>query len=254
MNIGIVVVHYGDTKELTCVPALEKADVHIDYTHKFVTDSVGYYFKNRYLALVKDNNIENDGFTRGNNVAIKQFLELNEKPDWIWLLNNDTDIPPATFNSIPLILGGLPKDVGIVGFQIRSMSQPDLIHHAGTGRCFPAGEHKSGSVKLHQFTTRTSERWVTFASVLIRREVFETIGLLDERMWHICSDSDFCYRARAAGWKIIYEPNFMVYHKIGTSQNPNPVIMKQMQADTIEFQNKWLNGKLFMDLDMEVMT
>jgi len=92
------------------------------------------------------------------------------------------------------------------------------------------------------------------ASVLIRREVFERIGLLDEKMFNYFSDSDFCYRTRYAGFKIIYEPSFVIYHKIGSSQNPTPSQIRILQQDSMAFQNKWINGKAFFDLDKELLT
>ena len=235
MKIGIAIVHFGEQKLLDdCLKSLEP---------------------------IKDNNIEvwdgnqdNVGFTIGNNNIIKRLRCLGGF-DWIWLLNNDTTVPKETLVSIEDKLKDIPSDVGIVGFQIRSMDNPDLIHHAGTGAPFPGGQHKSGSVKLGQFQKeRTYEKWVTGASMLIRRGVFDKIGLLDENMKFIGSDSDFCYRARAAGFKIIYEPSFIIYHKIGQSQKPdNDPVLKQMRSDMVYFQNKWMNGKLYYDLDNELL-
>lgn len=229
MKIGIAIVDYGTKEHLEkLLPCLES-----------VKDNVKLY----------DCNEDNIGFSKANNVLIKQFDIFT---DWVWLLNNDTTVPQTTLDSLEKILTELPKDVGVVGFQIRSMENPDLIHHAGTFQCYPGGVHKSGSVQLGQHKERTFEKWVTFASVLIRREVFEDIGLLDPNMFNYYSDSDFCYRARSFGWKIVYEPNFIIYHKIGSSQNPTPVQMKMIQSDAMVFESKWLNGKTFFDLDKEV--
>ena len=232
MKVGITIVHFGEQWVLDdCLVSLPKNDPMFD-------------------VKIFDCNKTNLGFTKGTNELVREFF--SDRIDWIWLLNNDTTVPSETlqhFSSLDI----LSKNVGIIGFQIRSMDEPDLIHHAGTLQCYPNGIHKSGSVKLKQHNEKTFEKWVTFASVLIRREVFEQIGLLDQNMRHICSDSDFCYRARNAGWKIMYDPKFVVYHKIGTSQNPNSEIMRTMHQDTLYFQNKWISGKLFLDLDRELI-
>lgn len=245
MKIGISIVHFGEQKLLdNCLKSLEFENENEEF---------------RIFPKVFDCNENNVGFTIGNNNLIKEFLQMESDDfgdiDWIWLLNNDTTVPKETLESIENKLKDIPSDIGIIGFQIRSMENPDLIHHAGTGSCFPGGQHKSGSVKLGQFQKeRTYEKWVTFASVLIRREVFEQIGLLDENMKFIGSDSDFCYRARAAGYKIIYESSFIIYHKVGQSQKPdNDPISKQMRSDMLYFQNKWMSGKLWYDLDKELM-
>jgi GT2 family glycosyltransferase len=236
MHVGIAVVHYGEQQILDdCLKSIR--------------------FHDNFDIHIQDNNENNVGYTIGNNLLIKRFLEPSEQPcDWIWLLNDDTVVPPETFDSMCKTLDSLPPEIGLVGFQIRSMDDHDFIHHAGTGDCFPSGVHKSGSVKLNQYTVRTFEKWITFASVLIRREVFERIGLLDENMQFIGSDADFCYRARSNGFKIIYEPTFVIYHKIGQSARPKEDrISRRMQADMDYFQNKWINGKLFFDLDKEVL-
>jgi GT2 family glycosyltransferase len=246
MKIGICIVHYGEQELL-------------DNCLKSLLPSRDTVFSDKVLDCNKDN----IGFTAANNQLIKDYLNddnFDNKPDWLWLLNNDTTVPPETLKAIEEILsfdkytGHFDPEVGIIGFQIRSLDEPDFIHHAGTGQCFPFGVHKTGSVKLKQFQKRTYEKWVTFASVLIRREVFEKIGLLDENMKFICSDSDFCYRARAAEFKIIYEPSFVIYHKIGqASQSSDSVVEMQKRNDTIYFQNKHINGKLFFDLDKQLL-
>lgn len=245
MKIGIAIVHFGEQKLLDdCLKSLKYDNQNKEYI---------------IFPKVFNCNENNVGFTVGNNNLIKDFLRIKADDfgyiDWIWLLNNDTTVPQETLKSIQEKLIDLPSNIGIVGFQIRSMENPDFIHHAGTGQAFPNGQHKSGSVKLGQFQKeRTYEKWVTGASMLIRREVFEQIGLLDENMKFVGSDSDFCFRARAAGWKIIYEPSFIVYHKIGQSQRPdNDPILRQMQSDMIYFQGKWINGKLYYDLENELL-
>ncbi len=250
MKIGISVVQFGDASKLMCISSLERAN-------NLIPERISQIFSYR----IKDNNEDNIGFSKGNNKIILEYLHDDDERtddycgiiDWIWLLNNDTTVPDETFIAINNILPTLDSKIGIVGFQIRSLDDPDLIHHAGTFQAIPNGIHKSGSVKLGQFTKRTVEKWVTFASVLIRREVFEDIGLLDSHMFNYYSDSDFCYRARYSGWKVIYEPTFVINHKIGSSQNPSPEQMKMIQQDSIAFQSKWISGKLFFDFDKQLL-
>ena len=59
--------------------------------------------------------------------------------------------------------------------------------------------------------------FLTFASVLIRREVFAEIGLLDERYFMYFEDSDFCFRSRIAGWQLAIAADTAVLHKEGGS-------------------------------------
>lgn len=242
MRIGISIVDYGDPKWLKdCLDSIQFGKDELNpKTVLFDTTTLN----------CKTVNL---GFTQGQNLNIKAYLRDPQPPDWIWLLNNDTKVPPETFQAIQKILPELDEKIGIVGFQVRSMENPDLIHHAGTIAAFPAGIHKSGSVKLNQFKERTYEKWVSFPSVLIRRDVFERIGLLDSNMFNFYSDSDYCYHARSAGFRVAYEPSFMVYHHIGQSQNPSIEQQKIITSDGIYFQNKWIQGKLFHDLEYELL-
>lgn len=237
VNIAVCIVDFGDPEYLTrCLESLEAAKK--------------YVYLDIHVHNARENNL---GFTEGNNQLIHKALQ-RPGVDWVWLLNNDTTVPEDTFKAFGPVLEELEKEgVGVVGFKILSMEDPDLIHHAGTGQCFPNGVHKSGSVKLKQFTARTNEKWVTFASVLIHPSVIGEIGLLDGKMYNFFSDSDYCYRARYAGFKVVYEPTFIVNHKIGQSQKPDPKNQLIMMQDSLAFQAKWISGKAFFDLEKELV-
>ncbi len=55
--------------------------------------------------------------------------------------------------------------------------------------------------------------------MLVRREVFDRIGLLDEGFWAYCEDVDFCWRAWQAGFKVLFCPHAVIIHKIGRSSD-----------------------------------
>src|SRR6202000_3405880 len=60
---------------------------------------------------------------------------------------------------------------------------------------------------------------LSFASVLLRRELLEALGLLDEGFLMYFEDSDMCFRARAAGWGLTVAPDTAVLHKEGGSSS-----------------------------------
>ena len=59
--------------------------------------------------------------------------------------------------------------------------------------------------------------WVSGASMIIRREVFRDVGLLDEGYFTYFDDIDFCFNARKAGWPTWYVPASHVVHLVGQS-------------------------------------
>jgi N-acetylglucosaminyl-diphospho-decaprenol L-rhamnosyltransferase len=59
--------------------------------------------------------------------------------------------------------------------------------------------------------------WVPGCFYMVRREVFETIGLFDPRFFLYCDEIDHCRRVRDAGWEVIYYPDTQVVHIGGQS-------------------------------------
>jgi GT2 family glycosyltransferase len=55
--------------------------------------------------------------------------------------------------------------------------------------------------------------------MLVRRDLIERIGGLDERFWAYCEDVDLCWRAWQAGYKVLFCPNAFITHKVGRSSD-----------------------------------
>ena len=63
----------------------------------------------------------------------------------------------------------------------------------------------------------TQTDWVPAASMIVRRTVFEEIGLLDEGLFTYYDDIDLCHRAKVKGWATWYVPNSRIVHLVGQS-------------------------------------
>ena len=169
----------------------------------------------------------NGGFAYGNNAAIRPALESGTPPDYVWLLNPDTIVRPGALLALVDFLEDHP-DVGIAGSR--------LVNLEGTAEWsafrFPTvlGELEGG-VRLG-LVTRILSRWVisspaplvasrcdwsSGASLMIRRAVFDAIGLLDENYFMYFEEVDFCLRAHKAGWAAWYVPESEVVHLAGQS-------------------------------------
>lgn len=170
---------------------------------------------------------ENRGFAAGNNVAIRPALEGDDPPEYVLLLNSDTVVRPGALAALVDVLERRPE-IGIVGSRLED---PD-----GTPQCsayrFPgvASELDDGlrfgpaSKLLRRYVVLPSipnealqVGWVAGASMLIRREVFDDIGIFDDRYFLYYEEVDFCLRAARAGWKCWYEPASRVVHLVGRS-------------------------------------
>ena len=162
-------------------------------------------------------NPENLGFARGNNVGIRRALD--EGADFVLLLNNDTVVDPALVDSLVAVIAG-SKDIGIVGPKIYYASQPDRIWFAGGEVLLSRGLSRHIGIRERDTGRHDSVRdvdYVTGCALLARREVFEKIGYLDPVFAAYYEDTDFCMRARRAGFRVVYAPAGKVWHKISAS-------------------------------------
>jgi len=109
----------------------------------------------------------------------------------------------------------LDSRIGIV--QSKTLRPNGLLDSTGHRYTFVYGVYMPGDrgaleVDRGQYDSETELKTCTFASVLVKRRVFETSGLLDEKMFLYCEDMEFCLRAARHGWRIVYCPKSVVYH------------------------------------------
>jgi GT2 family glycosyltransferase len=91
----------------------------------------------------------------------------------------------------------------------------ELINSAGTG--FITRLLAEYEVPMRVSDERSFPEWTSFACVMIRREVLDQVGLMDDGIFMYFEDVEFCFRAREAGWKILHEPAARVVHLRGGS-------------------------------------
>jgi N-acetylglucosaminyl-diphospho-decaprenol L-rhamnosyltransferase len=169
----------------------------------------------------------NLGFTGGNNVLIRPALQSANPPAYILLLNPDTVVRPNAFRALIDFMDQNPK-VGISGSRLED---PDGTPQRSAFRFQSPLSEFEGNLKLglvsrllrrwivappvvdHAFETD----WVSGASMIVRRKVFEDAGLLDEGFFTYFDDIDFCFNARKHGWSSWYVPDSRIVHLVGQS-------------------------------------
>jgi GT2 family glycosyltransferase len=92
--------------------------------------------------------------------------------------------------------------------------------------------------------------WLAGASVLVRRQVFEQIGLLDEKYFLYYEELDFCLRMARAGWECWYVPSSRVVHLVGqaTGMKSGVTVRKRMPAYLFESRRRYFeksHGRLY---------
>jgi GT2 family glycosyltransferase len=109
------------------------------------------------------------------------------------------------------------------------MHNPTQVQAWGGGRVFRSLGYVTQFSKPASFGSNT---FLTFASVLIRSEVFTQIGLLDEQYFMYFDDSDYCFRARNAGWKLAIAADTAVLHKEGGTVGREKSLLKERIVTT----------------------
>jgi N-acetylglucosaminyl-diphospho-decaprenol L-rhamnosyltransferase len=169
----------------------------------------------------------NLGFTGGNNAILRPAMQSADKPQYFLLLNADTIVRPNALKALVDYMDQNPT-IGIAGSRLED---PDGTPQRSAFRFqSPLGEFE-GNLKLGLVSRllsrwivappvveRTFETdWVSGASMIVRRQVFEDIGLLDEGYYTYFDDIDFCFNARKKGWPTCYVPASRVVHLVGQS-------------------------------------
>jgi GT2 family glycosyltransferase len=164
----------------------------------------------------------NGGFAAGNNLGLRAV-----KAEAYVLLNSDTLVRPGAMAALReaarerpeagLIGPGILTASGELDYSAFRVAGPvsELIRAARTGPITRALRRFDPVLPLSE---RPFEpEWVAFSCVLVRRAVVEQIGLLDEGFFMYFEDVDYCRRARAAGWRVLYWPAAAVVHLAGGS-------------------------------------
>ena len=172
---------------------------------------------------------ENTGFARGNNLGITRA-----RGDAVLLLNPDTELTAGALAALHRALFADPA-VGVVGPLLR----------------YPDGTIQSSRRRFPTLATALVEStvvqewwpdhpalaryyradmpddlpqdvdWLVGACLLVRREVFTAVGLLDERLFLYAEEPEWCWRVRRAGWRVHFVPEAEVRHHEGTSTGQN---------------------------------
>jgi hypothetical protein len=168
-------------------------------------------------------NETNLGYVRANNKVLRTF---RGQARYYLLLNSDTTVEPGTLDSTVDFLDAHPE-AGIAGCRVvkpdgrldwacrRSYVTPDILLYRALGLDvrFPKSRRfgKGYFTYLNENETYEVDA-VVGAYLMVRGEVLEQVGLLDETYFMYSEDTDLCFRAKRAGWKVYYVPTGTVVH------------------------------------------
>ncbi|MEW6408283.1 MAG: glycosyltransferase family 2 protein [Patescibacteria group bacterium] len=224
-KVSIIILHYkdyNDTKK--CIESLLRISYkpsEIIVVDNSLDKSEVEKFKNNFgneITLIE--NKKNLGYAEGNNIALKKTIKTS---NYSLLLNNDTVV---TQNFLEPLIDIMEKDktVGAVQPKLLDMNKRDHFEYAGAaggfmdvygfpftrGRIFNYIEKDIG-----QYNNQIDVVWCSGAAMLIRNQILNKTGFFDPIFFAYAEEADLCWRIHFCGYRMIFVPNSVVYHKGG---------------------------------------
>ncbi len=219
-KVSILILNWNGLKDTPgCIESLKAVD-YPNFDIILVDNGSTDGSRERLQSLAKENskinlilNAKNQGFSKGCNGAIRKALE--QKADCVLLLNNDTRVHPSFLAA--LVRAALTgSDIGIVGPKVYYDGKDHVLYCAGArvvktlGQPLLRGLRK---VDRGQYDRQEVVGFISGCCLMIKREVIEKIGLLDEDYFAFFEDLDWNIRAQEAGYQSVYVPLSVIWHK-----------------------------------------
>ncbi len=166
---------------------------------------------------------ENYGFTGGYNRALAQI-----EAQYYVLINSDVEVPSHWLRVLQDWMDSHP-DCGACGPKLISFNERDTFEYAGAagglldryGYPFCRGRIMQKVEKDHgQYDSPADVLWCSGACLMVRADVWNALGGLDDRFFAHMEEIDLCWRMQLRGWKVTVVPQSYVYH-IGGGTLPN---------------------------------
>jgi len=222
-KVAVVVLNYqGETVLpglLASLESTEYSNYNIYLVDNASTDN-GLAVAEKWLDKLPMEIIKNDEnllFSRGNNVGIRKALVW--RADFVFLLNNDTVVPPSLISELVKFLTDHSK-AGIAGPMIHFENPKGVIWGAGgqVSTWWGLVRHRGIREKdIGQFSEASKVDYVSGAAMMVRTPVFSKIGLLDPDLPMYFEDTDFCFRARKKGFEVWYIPTAPLIHLVSVA-------------------------------------
>lgn len=220
-KISIIILNWNQEADTAaCLNFLQKLaydDYRVILVDNGSEDQSPDAIEERFPSVKVIRNRANLGFAEGNNVGIR--AALRDGADHVLLLNNDTTVEP---DFLRLLIEAMKNDraIGIASPKIMFFSERNRLWFAGgyyLAFINKPSHRFYGQIDAGQVKNPAETDWVSGCCMLIKREVFEKIGFLDDDYFLYNEDVDFCARAKEAGYTIVVVPAARIYHKFAAS-------------------------------------
>jgi len=221
-KIGIVTITFNSTDVLQSFLECIWRQTHQNLVlyvidNNSADDTIGILEKSTDSRLVIIKNHQNEGVAKANNQGIIQALEDN--CNQILIINNDVEFEKEMIEKLIRVQQQL--QCSLVTPKMMYFDNPDQIWYAGSWFVKNKGYlplHRGlGQLDKGQYNETIQVQYAPTCCLLIKKQVFDDIGLMDEKYFVYFDDTDFSYRVWKDGrHKLFYYPHVKFYHKVGS--------------------------------------
>ena len=244
-KVIIILVNWnGSIDTLECIESLNQSTLS---SYRIIVVDNGSTLEN--LQILKSSSYKFDlietgknlGYTGGNNAGITEAIKFNS--EYILLLNNDTIVKEDTLLNLS-VAADLVPDAGLISPKILFYPEKNLIWSADANFNYFTLMGKMIGYKKKDIDIYNNAKYtdyITGCAMLIRKEVIDRIGMLDDNFFATCEDIDYCLRAKSNGYNIFYAPSSVVYHKEAASSGSydSPQYTYYTTRGYFLLHNKW---------------
>jgi hypothetical protein len=181
---------------------------------------------------------ENLGYAGNNNVGITTALSLGA--DWVFVLNEDTLVAPDCVAEMMRVARS-DENIGVIGPLVCHFTSPELVQSAGgsLGGNW-SSTHLAQNTAVAGLSLHPREvDWISGCAIMMRRETIEHVGALDERFFYYWEETEWCLRAKRAGWRILQVPAARIWHKgVQVDYSPSPSVSYYDTRNRLLLQQK----------------
>lgn len=154
----------------------------------------------------------NMGYAMGNNVGI-----VFARGDYVVFLNNDTIVEPDWLTELVNVMES-DVSIGAAQSKLLLMDSPTQLDSAGNFLDFSGTTYERGKYEEDVGKYEVGEIFACKgASMIVRHQVLDRLGVFDPDYFFYYEETDLCWRFRLAGYRIVFAPSSIVYHKSGGS-------------------------------------
>ena len=215
--VSIIIVNLNGCEYLkVCLQSLSSLtfrDYEIVLVDNNSTDNSIKFVKENYSRIRIIENKENLGFAEANNIGAKQA-----KGEYLLFLNNDTRVTPDFLDKLVLRMEE-DATIGMCQGKLLLMDEPGRLDVLGgyltsTGFLKHVGLDEVDRGQYNQEREIFSPRG---ACMMIRRNLFEKLSGFDKDFFAYFEETDLAWRVWLAGYRIVYVPRSVIYHKVGAT-------------------------------------